>query len=73
MTTYKLTGTITDSEGRAVEVAEFTSSAQRNNSNIRFYTSNGFTGSLLLTRTQPDGSRAVETINLTTSGLSTSA
>lgn len=72
MTTYKLTGTIRDSEGQTVEVGEFTSNANRNARNVEFYTSNGFTGVLTLTLTHFGGSKSVETITLTGTAISTS-
>ncbi|MDD1013880.1 hypothetical protein [Pseudomonas rubra] len=73
MTTYSLTGTITDSEGKSVEVGEFTSNANRNARNVEFYTSNGFTGvlTLTLTLTHFDGSKSVEAITLTGTAIST--
>ncbi|QVK35024.1 hypothetical protein [Pseudomonas syringae] len=58
MTSYALNGAVIDEEGVTTIINEFTTSAARAAEWIRFYTSNGFTGTLILTTTDIDGSKA---------------
>ncbi|MCS4315575.1 hypothetical protein M2397_005909 [Pseudomonas sp. BIGb0381] len=64
MTTYRLSGVVIDSEGRQTAVNEFTCNAHRNVRNIEFFRNNGFKGSLIQVRTELNGTRTQETIDL---------
>lgn len=73
MTTYRLSGSVIDDEGTRTEVNTFTCSAQRNDSTIEFYVSNGFKGSLLQVRTELNGIKTQETIRLESCDLTQNA
>ncbi|WP_055137535.1 hypothetical protein [Pseudomonas corrugata] len=64
MTTYRLSGTVIDSEGTLTAVSEFSVSANQNKGKLDFYRSNGFRGALIQIRTELDGSKIQETVNL---------
>lgn len=64
MTTYRISGVVIDSEGKPTALDEFTCNAQRNDRNIEFFLNNGFKGSLIQVKTDPNGSKTQEIINL---------
>ncbi|WP_440057873.1 hypothetical protein [Pseudomonas fragariae (ex Marin et al. 2024)] len=64
MTAYTLTGSVVDDEGVSTIIDEFTTSAARVDQWINFYTSNDFTGALILTVKGLDGIRSKQRIVL---------
>lgn len=64
MTTYRLSGVVTDDDGITTVVDEFTTNTIRNEAALRFYTSSNFSGWLLLVRTALDGTKASQHFDL---------
>ncbi|WP_122423076.1 hypothetical protein [Pseudomonas viridiflava] len=64
MTTYKLSGVVIDDEGVATVVDAFTTRANHVDAALELYTTNAFTGWLLLVRTELDGSKESQRFDL---------